>query len=451
MTLDTKTILQVSPSDIGGGAEKVAADLHRAYQTRGYDSWLAVGTLHGESPRTVRIPNSESFSAWRRGLSAAADSMHAPLDSHGARWVADRALRFAAAPAHMIGVQRGFEDFDFPGTKRLLDLTPSRADVLHLHNLHGGYFDIREVPALTRTVPTIMTMHDVWPLTGHCAYPLECERWLHGCGGCPDLDLPLPIRRDASARNARVKRAAFGDGSLRVATPSRWLMDLVERSGLAAHLAETRVIPNGVDTEVFSPGDRHAARAALGLPLDATIVLFSARSVTSSPFKGFDTLTRALPLIAQGTEDAGLLLVALGDDAPRTDTVAGGDGPPIRIVPFAEDPAVVANHYRAADLYLHPARAESFGLAVLEAMACGTPVVASDAGGLPEVVRHGETGLIVPRDDPAALAAAVTSLLADAETRDRMSAAGVARALELFTLDAQVDAYLEWYGELLGG
>jgi len=439
-------ILQVSPREIGGGAEKVALDLHRAYLNRGIDSWLAVGDATCETDNVLSIPPTGTRSQWTRALLDAANSLSIERDApHDHRWLLDRALRTVADPSHMSRVQRGLEDFDHPATALLPTLTATPPDVLHLHNLHGEYFDIRALPDLTADTPTILTMHDVWPLTGHCAYPLSCERWRVGCGDCPDLTLPIPIRRDASAENCRTKREALSAGKrLRVATPSRWLMRLVEASGLADALAETRVIPNGVDTGVFHPGGRAKARAALDLPDEATIVLFAARSAKSSPFKGFETLEAALPLIARSSGVADLLLVALGEDAPD----ASIQGVPIRFVPFAKSPETVAEHYRAADLYLHPARAESFGLAVAEAMACGVPVVASDVGGIPEIVTDGETGLLVPVDDARTLAAAAVALLADDELRERMAEAGALRIARRLSFERQIKNYLDWYAQI---
>ena len=111
-------------------------------------------------------------------------------------------------------------------------------------------------------------------------------------------------------------------------------------------------------------------------------------------------------------------------------------------------PEDVARWLQAADLYVHPSRADTFPNGVLEALACGTPVVASRVGGIPEQVRD-ETGVLVEPGDPAALAAAIESLLADPSRRERMSAAAAEDARARFSLDRQVDAYLALYVELL--
>ncbi len=111
-------------------------------------------------------------------------------------------------------------------------------------------------------------------------------------------------------------------------------------------------------------------------------------------------------------------------------------------------PAEVARWLQAADLYVHPSRADTFPSGVLEALACGTPVVASRVGGIPEQVRD-ETGVLVDPGDPAALASAIESLLADPSRRGQMSAAAAEDARTRFSLDRQVDAYVALYGELL--
>ena len=441
-----ETVLQVSPRDVGGGAEKVALDLHRQYRKRGLDSWLVVAKRVSSEPGVIEMPADTSRSKWTRALLGYADavSLESPRPT-GARWLADRALRAAADPLHMLRIQRGLEDFDFPMTALIPRLIPDRPDILHLHNMHGAYFDVRVLPDLSARFPTIVTMHDVWLLTGHCAYPMECTGWLAGCEQCPHLDLPIAIRRDAAAENMSIKRRALSGGRIRVATPSRWLMDLLERSGLRDGLAETRVIPNGVDTTVFHPGDSAAARAALNLPTDSLVLLFTAQSAASSPFKGFEILERALSRIAGQLDRRDVLMVALGQDAPDTAV----ERVPVRFVPFVQDPAVVAEYYRAADLYVHPARAESFGLAVLEAMACGTPVIAADVGGLPEIVTDGESGLLFRNGDPESLASAVLRALTHDGLRTKLSVAGASKVAAEFTLKRQVDAYLQWYEEIL--
>jgi glycosyltransferase involved in cell wall biosynthesis len=105
-------------------------------------------------------------------------------------------------------------------------------------------------------------------------------------------------------------------------------------------------------------------------------------------------------------------------------------------------------YYRAAAVSVIPSLEEGFGIPAAEAMGCEVAVVASDAGGLPEVVEHGVTGLVVPRGDSPALAEAIGSLLADPERRRRMGIAGRERALRLFDWDRTAEQFEQLYVEV---
>jgi len=438
MSPDSLCVLQVSTSDIGGGAEKVVMDLHGRYLDLGVDSWVAVGAKHSDSSRVLEIPNEPSRSAWARALEARAASIE--REGGVARKALSRALLLAAEPERYERMLRGIEDFDYPGTARILSLPPSPPDVLHLHNLHGYYFDLHALPRLSASQPTILTMHDPWPLTGHCAHPIDCPRWRVGCGECPDLGRYVPIRRDASARNFEIKRAALGASALSYATPSQWLMRMAEASGLLGENAHARVIPNGVDTAVFSPGDQREARHQLELPLDREIIMFAAHGGSANPYKDYPTLLKALPSVVE-KRGGRLLLVALGDAVASTDV----SGVETRSVPFVNDAGRLALYYRAADLYVHPALAENLPLAIIEAMACGTPVVSTEVGGIPEIVEDGATGTLLAIGASAGLASAIVDLLADEEKTRAFSEAGIHRVLDRFTLERQAAEYLAWY------
>jgi glycosyltransferase involved in cell wall biosynthesis len=231
---------------------------------------------------------------------------------------------------------------------------------------------------------------------------------------------------------------------LGITAPSAWLLGLAKESGIVGPKSDARVIPNGVDTDVFFTGDTRAARMELGLPLDATIVVFAARALTTNEYKAFPVLEEALERVA-GRFSGGrkLLFLGLGESAASR-TVGEAE---LRFVPFMHDPAQMARYYRAADMYVHPARAENLPLTVIEAMACGAPVVATSVGGVPELVVEGETGLLTPLDDATALAEAIRILADDPQRRAAFSAAGAARARERFSLEGQVDATLAWYAE----
>lgn len=455
-------IVQVNMFDEFGGAEKVARDLHRAYLAQGHDSWLAVGRKRGGERRTLVIPNYSATATWPRFWWR----IHQRLQPHYGLAAAVRALcRMAHALAEPEGViqrWRGIEDFNYPGTWRLLDVPPQRPNVIHCHNLHQKYFDLRALPWLSRQAPVFLTLHDAWLLSGHCAHSFDCDRWRSGCGECPDLSIHPPIRRDATAFNWKRKRDIYAASRLHVATPCRWLMNKVERSILAAGVVESRVIPYGVDLEVFRPGDKRAARAALGIPPDADVLLFAASGIRRNPWKDYDTLRQTIGRLAERRSSRRLLFLTLGESAPA-ERIGQAE---IRFVPFVEDQCDVARYCVAADVYVHAARADTFPNAVLEALACGTPVVATAVGGIPEQVvslRASEaarqepasdgqsadavaaTGVLVPFHNATAMSSAVARLLDDAALRRRLGDNAAADARLRFDLNRQARDYIRWY------
>src|SRR5262249_33071397 len=122
----------------------------------------------------------------------------------------------------------GLEDFNYPATRALFRTPPDRPDIIHCHNLHGSYFDLQLLPPLSQAFPVVLTLHDAWLLSGHCALSFDCNRWQTGCGECPDLSIYPAIKRDSTAYNWRRKRDILARSRLYVATPSRWLMDRVK-------------------------------------------------------------------------------------------------------------------------------------------------------------------------------------------------------------------------------
>jgi glycosyltransferase involved in cell wall biosynthesis len=210
-----------------------------------------------------------------------------------------------------------------------------------------------------------------------------------------------------------------------------------------------RKVYNGVaPIAPWTAAQRDAFRDREGIPREAPVAVCVSNFY---PYKGHDALVAAARRVLARIPDA--LFVLIGRDAgtlaeSRRQAEAGGLAGRFR---FPGDRADVPDFLRAADLFVHPSREEGFSNAILEAMAAGLPVAAFDVGGNREAVEDGATGLLAPAGDAAALAEAISTLLADAGARDRMGAAGRRRAEALFSMDAMVDGIAAIYDSLAGG
>ncbi len=239
-------------------------------------------------------------------------------------------------------------------------------------------------------------------------------------GGAPEPDARKRAEADAIRRSDAVVTFTGEESA-----------SLSELFGLAPERAYA--VPMGVDLELFRPHARAEARAMLGIGRDERVLLSVGRI---EPFKGTDVLVRAVALMQERVR---MLVVGGREDEHGVAWLrneARANGVSILLdwraaVPQSDLPA----YYAAADVCVVPSLHEMFGLVALEAMACGTPVVASDAGGLRELVRHSETGLLCKPGDAAALAEALDTLLGDASLAERMGVRGAFRA-ERFSWDA---------------
>jgi len=429
-------ILTVNTTDARGGAAVIASTLHRAYRQKGIQVKMAVGTRSGEDPDVLTIPNTAKVNSDRNWLLQCGQGLQKRPNTPRTLC---RLIRFAADPRLTFDLLRGIENFHFPGSWHLLDLEGWRPDVIHCHNLHGGYFDLRALPWLSRQVPVVLTLQDAWLLSGHCAHSFDCERWTAGCGKCPDLNIYPSIRRDATSFNWKRKQRIFAKSRVYVATPCRWLTRKVQESLLVPAISQLRVIPNGVDLKVFHPGAKAQARATLMLPERCDVVCFAAESLKQNVFKDYATLRKALEIIAaQRTER--LLFVALGAEG-ATERIGEVE------IRFARETSRerVAIYYQASDIYVHAAKADTLPTALIEAQACGVPAVASAVGGIPEIIEDRRTGLLVPPKDPNAMADAIVQLLGNEEMRSHFAVAAVKSMRDRFDAEAQVDAYLDFY------
>lgn len=438
------TILQVNTHDVGGGAEQIARLLHRGYHVRGHRSFLAVGVKHAQDDEHVfgipyyRYPTLWQRVCWklRRELTPRLAQRHAAIFENWLQTIETLPQQAAA--------MRGREFMNFPATAHLLELTPARPDILHCHNLHGNYFDVRTLPRYCRQLPVMLTLHDAWLLSGHCAHSFDCERWQTGCGHCPDLQIEPPLARDGTAKNWRRKQAIYRKSQLYIAAPSEWLMRRVRQSILLEAMFEGRVIPNGINLAVFHPADQQAARIKLGLPLDQRILLFTAYNALSNPFKDSLTLKKTMQILVDKFGKTQCCFLALGKVNECSD-----DDEIVHKIPYQRDASVVATYYQAADIYIHAAKADTFPNVVLEALACGLPVVATAVGGIPEQIDHERTGFLVPPGDAAGMAEAIQGIFEHDALRHAMSQQAVEMAQRRFEKERMVEDYIGWYQEIL--
>ena len=303
------------------------------------------------------------------------------------------------------------------------------ADLVHYHIIHDGFFSLAALPMLSRLRPSVWTFHDPWAMTGHCIYPLECTRWQTGCGSCPDLKLPFPLRRDRTRLNWRYKNFIYQRSDIDIIVASQWMRDFAAKSPLARDF-RFHLVPFGLDLQQFTPGSKEAARERLGIFPGQTVISLRA---LEGPYKGFEYIKEALHRIQT---DRPLCIVTTQQKGTMDEFI--GKFQIVELGWTNDEDLMIASH-QAADFFVMPSTAEAFGLMAAEAMACGRPVICFKGTSLPGVTFAPEAGLAVPMRDAVALAAAIKHWIENPQEVEKRGR----RSREIAETHYGVDLYVE--------
>jgi len=323
----------------------------------------------------------------------------------------------------------GLIGFDFTKTKVFKE-----AEILHLHWINGGFVNVKHLWKIDR--PIVWTMRDMWPMTGGCHYAMECNRYMLGCGQCPQLG----SRRswDLSRFIAQYKKH-FIPRETTVVGISNWLADCARASwvfeGCAVH-----VISNNIDTRTFFPVDQQQARQALGLDAKKIVVLVGAQNVMDF-YKGFDLLVDALNSIDRHD----VQLCSFGRTSPDCQEKLGSDHTSLG---FLNDNISLRLAYSAADVFVAPSRMDAFGKTIAEAMACGTPVVCFDATGPKDIVDHKINGYLAKPYSSEDLANGIKWIINSANRKELRKNAKK-KVVDTFDSKVVAETYIELYKKVL--
>lgn len=300
-------------------------------------------------------------------------------------------------------------------------INSSDSQVINLHWVAAEMLSIKDIARITK--PVVWTLHDMWAFCG-AEHLSNDDRWRDGYR--PDNRPTDESGFDLNLWTWQRKRK-YWRRPIHIVTPSRWLANCVNHSILMRDWPVT-VIANPIDTEHWQPIEQSFARALLHLPPNVPLLLFGAIGGSVAPWKGFDLLLGAIARLRQDSSVSGLQVIVFGQHAPKSPLTLGF---PIHYTGHLHDDLSLRALYSAADVMVVPSRQEAFGQTASEAHACGTPVVAFNTGGLPDIVNHRETGYLAQPFDTEDLANGILWTLAQRE-RGQLRTAARELAVERF-------------------
>ncbi|MBS3027365.1 MAG: glycosyltransferase [Dolichospermum sp. DET50] len=410
--------LLISTSDINGGAARATYRLHRGLQDIGISSQMLVQNKQSDDYTVISSEGKlgKGISKLKPTLDSLPLQLYTQRDNKSVfslQWLPDELAT------------------------KVAQINP---DIINLHWINRGYLNIETITSFKKTI--VLTLHDMWVFTGGCHYSGDCINYINSCGTCPQLHSNR--EKDLSRWVWQRKAKAWKNLNLTIVTPSHWLAKCAASSSLLKDV-KIEVIPNGINPEQYKPIKKSVARSILGLPEDKQLILFGAMSATSDPRKGFNLLQSTLQKLSQSGWGEQVELVVFGSSQPKNPTELGFKS---HYLGRLNDDISLSLVYAAADVFIAPSLQDNLPNTVMESLACGTPCVAFDIGGMSDMIEHQQNGYLARPFDIDDLAKGIAWVLDDEERLRKLGVNSREKVENNFTLEIQAKNYLSIYKDV---
>jgi glycosyltransferase involved in cell wall biosynthesis len=411
-------ILILSTFERIGGAAVAANRLMHALNKSGQEAKMLVRDKQTDDPNVVSV----NASWWKKKVNFARFAYE--------RWVIFLNNRFSRKNLFAVSIAN-------TGTDISRHPLVKEGDIIHLHWINQGFLSLTDIRKLIELgKPVVWTMHDMWPFTGICHYAAICAQYKTECTGCPQQ---AKYAFENLAKRTFLKKKKISLSGLTFVGCSSWVACLARQSKLLKDAA-TIAIPNSIDTNIFNPVDKREARKRLKLPADKRLLLFVAAKLSDNR-KGVTYLVKACHQLRQKKNAVNAETLLIGKSSEE---LANQFPVPIIELGYISDNETMVLAYSCADLFIIPSLEDNLPNTIMEAMACGTPCVGFNTGGIPEMIDHKQNGYVAEYKNSEDLAAGIAWVLENTE-KLRLSDACVKKVNENYSEAVVANKYISLY------